>query len=298
MNSDPRSPLCCTLRQSDAASAACVPLQTRSQCRRKRGRKLCKLLWADYFDQLLFFLLNQRSAWESQSRLYMSVAYAEAAPRALAFFLPKRGEVKHEALRLSNAPKGAQGDGNSFCFFAFCTVAPRQATCCCFSGLFPRKGVHLHASNYWILLLSMMKYSREKKWAKRLPRQCVHSMALGGVIKHMGWKLSRFTLCSQGWCCGFFFFFFGCSCKVKFIHEHKAEANLLLLTCAQHTRQMWRWRCSRTDPEPRPRQAAAPLPPCPSPATRCIPCTLNSVRHPDETPQLHQWLICFPFTDK
>lgn len=207
MNSDPRSPLCCTLRQSDAASAACVPLQTRSQCRRKRGRKLCKLLWADYFDQLLFFLLNQRSAWESQSRLYMSVAYAEAAPRALAFFLPKRGEVKHEALRLSNAPKGAQGDGNSFCFFAFCTVAPRQATCCCFSGLFPRKGVHLHASNYWILLLSMMKYSREKNWAKRLPRQCVHSMALGGVIKHMGWKLSRFTLCSQGWCCGFFFFF-------------------------------------------------------------------------------------------
>lgn len=206
MNSDPRSPLCCTLRQSDAASAACVPLQTRSQCRRKRGRKLCKLLWADYFDQLLFFLLNQRSAWESQSRLYMSVAYAEAAPRALACFLPKRGEVKHEALRLSNAPKGARGDGNSFCFFAFCTVAPRQATCCCFSGLFPKKGVHLHASNYWILLLSMMKYSREKNWAKRLPRQCVHSMALGGVIKHMGWKLSRFTLCSQGWCCGFFFF--------------------------------------------------------------------------------------------
>lgn len=146
--------------------------------------------------------------------------------------------------------------------FAFCTVAPCQAACCCFSGLFPGKGVHLHASNYWILLLSMMKYSREKNWAKRLPRQCVHSMALGGVIKRMGWKLSRFTLCSQG-CCWLFFFFFGCSCKVKFIHEHKAEANLLLLTCTQHTPQMWPWRCSQTDREPRPGQAAAPLPPCP-----------------------------------
>lgn len=48
---------------------------------------------------------------------------------------------------------------------------------------------------------------REKKWAERLPRRRVHGMALGGVIKHMGWKLSSFTLCSQGVAGSLFFFF-------------------------------------------------------------------------------------------
>lgn len=129
MNSDPRSPLCCTLWQSDAASAACVPLQTRSQCRRKRGRKLCKLLWADYFDQLLFFLLNQRSAWESQSRLYMSVARSEAEPLPCGSFFPNRdvsdSEVKCKALGISIAQRRAQGAGNSF--WALCSsTSPRR----------------------------------------------------------------------------------------------------------------------------------------------------------------------------
>lgn len=69
---------------------------------------------------------------------------------------------------------------------------------------------------------------RKKKWAKRLPRRRVHSMALGGVIKHMGWKLSRFIPCSRG-VAGFCCCCCCCSCKMKFIHEHKLEANLL--TC-------------------------------------------------------------------
>lgn len=139
MNSDPRSPLCCTLWQSDAASAACVPLQTRSQCRRKRGRKLCKLLWADYFDQLLFFLLNQRSAWESQSRLYMSVARSEAEPLPRRSFSPTRdvsdSEIKCKALGISIAQRrGHKGLGIPF---GFCAVAPHHA--CCFFRAIPRE---------------------------------------------------------------------------------------------------------------------------------------------------------------
>lgn len=203
MNSDPRSPLCCALWQSDTASAACVPLQTRSQCRRKRGRKLCKLLRADYFDQLLFFLLNQRSAWESQSRLYMSVAYAEADPLPLAFFLPKQREVKREALRLSIVQTGHKGMGIPF---AFCMVASCQVASWFFRAIPRERGSSpcQQLLNFNIKHDEIQQRGGEKR-AKRLPRQRVHSMALGGVIKHSGWKLSRFTLCSQG-CCRLFFF--------------------------------------------------------------------------------------------
>lgn len=139
---------------------------------------------------------------------------------------------------------------------------------------------------------------REKKWAERLPRRHVHGTALGGVIKHMGWKLSSFTLCSRG-VAGSFFFFFCCSFKVKFIHEHKPEANLL--TCVSQTRQTWPWRRSQTDRELQPRPAApswSSSPCLPSSATRCLTCTFNNVQSPDEAPRLHKWLIYSSFKKK
>lgn len=111
-----------------------------------------------------------------------------------------------------------------------------------------------------------MAERKKKKIAKRLPRRRVHSMALGGVIKHTGWKLSRFIPCSRGvasfcccCCC--------CSCKMKFIHEHKLEANLL--TCVSQARQTRLWRCAQTESSShvRPLGAGAPVPPCP-----LLPC--------------------------
>lgn len=107
-------------------------------------------------------------------------------------------------------------------------------------------------------------------------------MALGGVIKHSGWKLSRFTLCSHG-CCRLLFFSFllyGCCCKVKFIHERNLEANLL--TCAEQTCLAWPWRCSQP-------WAEAPFSPS------LCPCSFNSARCPDKAPQFHKWFICFSF---
>ena len=128
---------------------------------------------------------------------------------------------------------------------------------------------------------------REKKRARRLPTQHVRSMALGGVIKRMGWKLSSFTLCSQG-CC-WLFFFFCCSCKVNSIHEHKPEAKLL--TRVSQTCQTWPWQ---------PESSSHALgwsssPSLPSPATRCPPCAFNNLQSPEETPQLHKWLIYSSF---
>lgn len=139
MNSDPRSPLCYTLWQSDAASAACVPLQTRSQCRRKRGRKLCKLLRADYFDQLLFFLLNQRSALGSQSRLYMSVAYSEPEPQHLGSFLQQGHFLQWGKMRnAEDISCSKEGTREWEFLLLFCVAAPSQVACWLFRAI-PRE---------------------------------------------------------------------------------------------------------------------------------------------------------------
>lgn len=129
---------------------------------------------------------------------------------------------------------------------------------------------------------------RKKKRAKRLPRRRVHSMALGGVIKHMGWKLSRFTPCSRGvagffcccCCC--------CSCKMKFIHEHKLEANLL--TCFTDLPDAAVTLCSDRELQPRPTTPRwSSCPSLSSPATCCLPCTRNNIQSPNKTLQLHKW---------
>lgn len=143
---------------------------------------------------------------------------------------------------------------------------------------------------------------RKKKWAKRLPRRRVHGMALGGVIKHMGWKLSSFTRCSRG-CCWLFF-------GVVFL--------LLLLLLLQSEIYSWTQTggqpadvCFTNPPdvavtllwdrELRPRSAApgrSSSLSLPFPATRCLPWAFNNIQSPDKTPQLHKWLIYFSFKKK
>lgn len=137
-----------------------------------------------------------------------------------------------------------------------------------------------------------MKCGREgKKMSKKLPRQCVHGMALGDIIKHMGWKLSSFTLYSQGCCWLFFFFLVLLQSEIYSWTQtggHPADV------CFQ-TRQTWLWRRPQTDPELQPRPGSPSLP---SPATCCPPCVFNSAQSPEKTPQLHKWLIYSSFKKK